>query len=247
MGGGVCERAAAGVRGVGGPRGHRGVRAVSRVRDQPSDRLCVAAAAVAGEESFEDRSHRPHISPRRLEAAAEAAILAVRDAHPAWGARKIAAVLAAEARRLRRSRRCTRCCGGTGGSRRRNGADPWGGSSGESPNALWQMDFKGRVRLACGTLCHPLTIVDDHSRYALGLFACADERTATVRLGLRRSSAAMACRRRSMWTTARPGAAGARTMDPAAALAAEARHRNDPCPPVTIPRGAARTSGSTAP
>ena len=29
--------------------------------------------------------------------------------------------------------------------------------------------------------CHPLTVLDDHSRYSLGLEACSDEKTMTVR------------------------------------------------------------------
>src|SRR5690606_26037252 len=37
-----------------------------------------------------DRSRRPVHSPARSNGAKEAAVLAVRDAHPAWGARKIA-------------------------------------------------------------------------------------------------------------------------------------------------------------
>ena len=47
----------------------------------------------AGERVFEDRSRRPLHSPRRLADSLEARILSVRDAHPAWGARKIVAVL----------------------------------------------------------------------------------------------------------------------------------------------------------
>ena len=43
-----------------------------------------------------DRSRRPHSSPERTESAIEARILAVRDAHPAWGARKIVRYLARE-------------------------------------------------------------------------------------------------------------------------------------------------------
>jgi transposase InsO family protein len=39
----------------------------------------------------------------------------------------------------------------------------------EAPNQLWQMDFKGDYRLPGGT-CYPLSIVDDHSRFAIGLF-----------------------------------------------------------------------------
>ncbi len=40
---------------------------------------------------LEDRSRRPHTSPGRTEAHIEARVLAVRDAHPAWGARKACA------------------------------------------------------------------------------------------------------------------------------------------------------------
>ena len=41
------------------------------------------------------------------------------------------------------------------------------------------MDFKGHFPLKQGR-CHALTVLDDHSRYALGLYACPDERTETV-------------------------------------------------------------------
>jgi transposase len=40
-----------------------------------------------------DRSRRPHATPARTESSVEDHILAVRDAHPAWGARKIARLL----------------------------------------------------------------------------------------------------------------------------------------------------------
>src|SRR6516164_9293118 len=40
-----------------------------------------------------DRSRRPHSSPGRTDRELEARILSVRDAHPAWGARKIACCL----------------------------------------------------------------------------------------------------------------------------------------------------------
>ena len=42
------------------------------------------------------------------------------------------------------------------------------------------MDFKGWMRLADGSRCHPLTMVDDHSRFSLCLQACANERHETV-------------------------------------------------------------------
>lgn len=47
------------------------------------------------------------------------------------------------------------------------------------PNELWQMDFKGDYRLPNGR-CYPLSILDDHSRYAVGLYALKRQDTNTV-------------------------------------------------------------------
>src|SRR6185503_8078622 len=47
----------------------------------------------AGEAALADGSRRPHTSPTRSGAEVEAQVLRVRDAHPAWGARKIARCL----------------------------------------------------------------------------------------------------------------------------------------------------------
>jgi len=49
-----------------------------------------------------------------------------------------------------------------------------------APNDLWQMDFKGHFALRRGGRCHPLTVLDDHSRFALGLRACSNEQGETV-------------------------------------------------------------------
>lgn len=137
---------------------------------------------AAGETAFVDRSRRPHASPGRLSAEIEARICALRRAHPAWGARKLAALLRREgleppavstvhAALLRHDL--------VGADARRPQA--WGRFEREEPNALWQMDFKGRETLACGSWVHPLTIIDDHSRYAVCLSACLDQKTQTVR------------------------------------------------------------------
>jgi transposase InsO family protein len=138
---------------------------------------------AAGESDFGDRSRRPLTSPGRLSAACEAQILAVRDAHPAWGARKIAAVLrpcglsAAASSVHAVLVRHGRVAPGAGGR-------PYSSFEREAPNLLWQMDFKGRVRLSGGAFLHALTVIDDHSRFAVCLAACADERTATVKAHL---------------------------------------------------------------
>ena len=134
-----------------------------------------------GETGLADRSRRPHVSPTRSAAGIEAEVLAVRDAHPAWGARKIAhcvkrAGLDCPADStvheiLRRNGRIVAAPGGTPAHRR---------FEKEAPNLLWQMDFKGWIRLADTSRCHPLTIVDDHSRYVPCLKACANQQRSTV-------------------------------------------------------------------
>ncbi len=51
------------------------------------------------------------------------------------------------------------------------------------PNELWQMDFKGHFQIEEGR-CHPLTILDDHSRFSICLKACLSESEACVRQAL---------------------------------------------------------------
>ncbi len=46
------------------------------------------------------------------------------------------------------------------------------------------MDCKGHFALADGRRGHPLTVLDDHSRFVLALVPCADERTETVQAAL---------------------------------------------------------------
>lgn len=140
------------------------------------------------DEVLADRSRRPLSSPARTEASTEARILALRDAHPAWGARKIA-------RCLERDGADCPACSTVHEILRRHGrivAPASGGAASQrferpAPNQLWQMDFKGHIPLVGGERCHPLTIVDDHSRYAVGLEACANEQAATVQGRLQRT------------------------------------------------------------
>ena len=35
------------------------------------------------------------------------------------------------------------------------------------PNDMWQMDYKGWFRMAGGQKCHPLNVIDDHSRFCV--------------------------------------------------------------------------------
>lgn len=137
---------------------------------------------VGGDRDLADRSRCPHTSPNRCAAATEGFVLSVRDAHPAWGARKIARCLEREGHAvpamstihqiLRRHGRVSETTGGACRDYQR--------FEKAAPNQLWQMDFKGWKRLPDGR-CHPLTVVDDHSRYAVCLEACADQQGETVR------------------------------------------------------------------
>jgi transposase InsO family protein len=133
-----------------------------------------------------DRSRKPHQSPARTSPTIEAAVLAVRTEHPAWGARKIRARLLTLGRsELPQPSTITEIL------RRHHCIDPRESIKHrpfirfehDAPNRLWQMDFKGHFALRSGR-CHPLTVLDDHSRFALALKACADEKGSTVQTHL---------------------------------------------------------------
>jgi transposase InsO family protein len=136
----------------------------------------------SGVDGLKDRSRRPHSSPRRTPAAMETRIVELRDAHP-WGPRKLA-------RRLRDLGIAAVPAPSTVTAvLRRNGKlDPNEAAKHQAferfersaPNELWQMDFKGHFAMDQGR-CHPLTVLDDHSRYSIGLIACADETEQTVK------------------------------------------------------------------
>lgn len=142
----------------------------------------------SGDEDLSNRSRRPHTSPGRSSSNLEAKILAIRDAHPAWGPRKIGKCLERKgitipalstiAAILRRHGRSSTPL------QPEPGGEPLCRFEKEHPNLLWQMDFKGWWPLLDRTLCHPLTILDDHSRFSTCLKACDNQRSETVQLHL---------------------------------------------------------------
>jgi len=136
-----------------------------------------------GPDGLADRSRRPQTSPARTEAELEQRVVLIRTEHPAWGARKIRAILNREGSQLLPATSTIT------GILHRHGLisaheseqhEPWKRFERATPNELWQMDFKGHFATD-GSRCHPFTMIDDHSRYALALQACADERMETVR------------------------------------------------------------------
>ena len=164
--------------------------------------------AAEGPAGLEDRSRRPHRSPTRTPPAIEQAVLTLRAQYPTWGARKLRVLLAREGVEPLPAASTTTAILG-----RHDALDPAQGAGQPRafqrfehphPNAVWQMDFKAGWPCGSGR-CYPLTILDDHSRYALSLAACPNQRTATVRAHL-----VTAFQRYGLpacwWTTAVPGA-----------------------------------------
>lgn len=135
-----------------------------------------------GLRGLEDRSRQPQHSPNRSTPVVEEAILVLRAQHPAWGGRKIRQRLLTLGHASVPSASTI-----TAILHRHHAVDPFDSAKHRpfrrferaAPNQLWQMDFKGHFPLEYGR-CHPLTVLDDHSRFNLGLEACGDEQGGTV-------------------------------------------------------------------
>ena len=174
----------------------------------------IAAYRADGNAGLALRSRRPRTSPHRTPPEVEAQVLAIRTAHPTWGGRKIRAILKQEgAVPLPAASTITTIL------RRQGRLDGPGARAPraylrferETPNELWQMDFMGHRPLDTGRV-HPLTILDDHSRFGLGLFACPHEQGLLVQDHLGRVFAeyglpeAMLTDNGSPWGSPHPGA-----------------------------------------
>ena len=130
-------------------------------------------------------SRRPQRTPRRSPAELEEQIVGLRGQHPDWGARKLVVLLGRSGvevpsstvhRVLRRH-----------GLIHRLDSHPraTGSFCREAPNQLWQMDFKSPK----GWNAHlgPLSVLDDHSRYAVVLEQLRSGQGAAVQERLERA------------------------------------------------------------
>lgn len=132
-----------------------------------------------GIDGLYDRSRRPSTSPQKTKHEQVDLILEIRDKYPAWGGRKLRQVLINEGHeRVPSEATFNRIL------KIHEKIDPeeskkrtkWIRFEHENPNDLWQMDFKGHFQMTNGR-CHPLTILDDHSRYSLCLKGFPNEKT----------------------------------------------------------------------
>ena len=141
-----------------------------------------------GKAGLEDQSRRPANSPRRTKSSVEDEVVRLRNIHPAWGGRKLHKRLQELGHQnLPSPSSITRILHRHGlicplESKKRVA---WKSFQHDQPNDLWQIDFKGDFEMTCGKRCYPLTILDDHSRYALGIIACGNQKGVTVKAHFR--------------------------------------------------------------
>jgi transposase InsO family protein len=129
-------------------------------------------AACGSFTALQERSRRPVHSPAKTPEALEERVVALRQQY-GWGARKLQVLLAREGvslpewtiNRVLRRRGLIASRSVQGQARQRFVR--------AEPNQLHQLDFKGEYALAEGW-CYPLSLIDDHSRYLVGLWALPD-------------------------------------------------------------------------
>lgn len=125
-------------------------------------------------QSLVDRSHRPKCCPHRTESQVERRVVELRKRY-GWGADKLRVLLLREGievpritinRIIRRNGLLIREDCHRPALKRFERA---------SPNELWQVDLKGCMGRGAAR-CEPLSIIDDHSRFVVGLFATRSSR-----------------------------------------------------------------------
>lgn len=149
-----------------------------------------------GPRGLHDRSRRPHHSPLATDAEVVDVLMALRQRHPRWGAKKLLAVAARRDRHAAWPSRSTVCdllrARGLVPPRRRPVAAVPGPSPlvpMTSPNATWTTDFKGEFRTGDGVYCYPLTLRDGFSRFVLRCDALLGRTTVATRRRFERAFA----------------------------------------------------------
>jgi len=130
-----------------------------------------------------DRSRRPKKSQGRTDPKVELAIVDLRTQHPCWGGRKLRRVLQDQGiQGLPTASTITRILNRHGliSASKSSKHTAFTNFERTEPNDLWQIDFKGDFKLSRGGRCYPLTLLDDHSRFSLGVIACDNQRGKTV-------------------------------------------------------------------
>jgi transposase InsO family protein len=140
-------------------------------------------AAAHSVTAVADRSRRPHRSPRRTSPAVTQRVVALREEF-GWGGDKLVTLLDAEGMAIA-PRTVDRIIQREGLTRADAAPAPaLTRFERTAANDLWQMDAKGHYPLRPSGRCHPLSVIDDHSRYAVGLVALPALESGGVRAAL---------------------------------------------------------------
>jgi len=139
---------------------------------------------AGGAEALQERSRRPHHSPNQVRPALADTVIAL-HVETAWGGRKLH-------RRLQdlgydevpAASTCTEILRRADLLKKDSAAGPVQRFERSLPNQLWQADHKSDFETQGGQRCHPLTMLDDHTRFNLVLDAAANRRTEAVRVSM---------------------------------------------------------------
>ena len=149
----------------------------------------LARYEAEGRRGLADRSRAPKHCARQTDTTITALLVAARETHPDWGARKLLRVLRDKHAEIQTwpapstvadllARR------GLVHRRRRRRPTLHPGvvrPTTAAPNDLWTADFKGQFRTGNSVYCFPLTIADQHPRYLLMCRGLLSTQTVTAR------------------------------------------------------------------
>lgn len=173
-----------------------------------------------GIQGLQERSRRPRNSPNQTSDQIEQLIVKARHEDPGWGGRKLAVHLRNQARAGELTFRPDQIPspstitaildrhGLLGEADRPGRRGRWQRFEQEHPNQLWQLDFKGEFRLDDASLCYPLTLIDDHSRFCLALGAHKNQSRSGVEAQLSRVFTRYGLPRRLLCDNGPPWGAG---------------------------------------
>ena len=131
-----------------------------------------------------DKSRKPHSSPNQTPQDVEEKIVGYRMKYPAMGAVKIHKMMENEGYA---ELPCPRTINNIF---KRNGliteeasraSTPYQRFVKSAPNNMWQADYKGHFLMGDGNRCHPLNIIDDHSRFNICSEAQLSETQAEIK------------------------------------------------------------------
>lgn len=146
---------------------------------RPTGYLWLKRYGEQGLAGIAEHSRRPHRQAQQTDQQLEQQVKQLRQRYPDWGARKLQELLTRQGVEMTRStihRTLLRC----GLVQRQSGRKRnWRRFQREQPNQLWQMDFKGPKKWP--QVVGPLSVLDDHSRYLIVLYAGQNTRGEMVR------------------------------------------------------------------